>query len=157
MRPHSSKILVDLSLLTAIRSREKTRISLVVQWIRIHLAVQGTWIQSLVQEDSTCSRATKPRSHNFWACSPQLEEACTQLRRSINTKNKRMKFSKNEINHRDIMYNIMTAVNFILYIWKLLGEQILKILITRGGKNLKGKAKNQVTPIPNYLGIMELI
>ena len=55
------------------------------------------------------------------------------------------------------MYNIMTAVNFILYIWKLLGEQILKILITRGGKNLKGKAKNQVTPIPNYLGIMELI
>lgn len=54
------------------------------------------------------------------------------------------------------MYNMMTAVNFILYIWKLLGEQILKILITRE-KSLKGKAQNQVTPIPNYLGITELI
>ena len=135
MRPHSSKILVDLSLLIAVRSRGKTRASLVVRWIRTHLAVQGTWIQSLVQEDSICSRATKPRSHNFWACSLQLEKACARLRRPIDTKNKRTKFSKNEINHRDIMYNMMTAVNFILYIWKLLGEQILKILITRGKKS----------------------
>ena len=28
--------------------------SLVVQWIRIHLTFQGTWVQSLVWEDSTC-------------------------------------------------------------------------------------------------------
>ena len=30
-----------------------------VQWLRIHLPVQGTQVQSLVQEDSTCHRATK--------------------------------------------------------------------------------------------------
>ena len=34
--------------------------SLVVQWLRIHLPMQGTWVRSLVQEDSTCHGATKP-------------------------------------------------------------------------------------------------
>ena len=33
--------------------------SLVVQWLRIHPAMQGTQVQSLVQEDLTCCRATK--------------------------------------------------------------------------------------------------
>ena len=32
--------------------------SLVVQWTRIHLPMQGTQVQSLVQENSTCHRAT---------------------------------------------------------------------------------------------------
>ena len=31
-----------------------------VQWIRIRLPIQGTWVRSLVREDSTCHRATKP-------------------------------------------------------------------------------------------------
>ena len=39
--------------------------SLVVQGIRIHLPMQGTWIQSLVQEDSLYERATEPRCHNY--------------------------------------------------------------------------------------------
>ena len=46
--------------------------SLVVQWLRIHLPVQGTWFQSLVQEDPTCRGAIKFVSHNYWACVPQL-------------------------------------------------------------------------------------
>jgi len=37
----------------------------VVQWIRICLLMQGTWVQSLVQEDSTCRGATKPVCHNY--------------------------------------------------------------------------------------------
>ena len=36
------------------------RTSLVVQWFKIHLPVQGTRVQSLVQKDSTCHRAAKP-------------------------------------------------------------------------------------------------
>ena len=36
------------------------RTSLVVQWLRIYLPMQGTLIQSLVLEDSTYCRATKP-------------------------------------------------------------------------------------------------
>ena len=41
--------------------------SLVVQWIRICLPMQGTWVPSLIREDSTCRGTTKPRSHNYWA------------------------------------------------------------------------------------------
>ena len=42
--------------------------SLVAQWLRIHLPMQGTWVRVLVQEDPTCCRATKPMCHNYWAC-----------------------------------------------------------------------------------------
>ena len=38
-----------------------------VQWIRIHLPMQGTYVQSLVWEGSTCPTATKPMHHNHWA------------------------------------------------------------------------------------------
>ena len=47
--------------------------SLVVQWLRIHLAMQEILVQFLVREDPTCRRATKSvhqpsepaRSHNY--------------------------------------------------------------------------------------------
>ena len=39
----------------------------VVQWIRIGLRTQRTWVWSLVWEDSTCGRADKPMHHNHWA------------------------------------------------------------------------------------------
>ena len=35
------------------------------QWLRIHLPVQGTRVQALVQEDPTCHGATKPVHHNY--------------------------------------------------------------------------------------------
>ena len=33
--------------------------------MRICLPMQGTWVPSLVWEDSTCCRAVKPRHHNL--------------------------------------------------------------------------------------------
>ena len=33
--------------------------SLMFQWLRIHLPMQRTWVQSLVWESSTCCRATE--------------------------------------------------------------------------------------------------
>ena len=39
--------------------------SLVAQWLRIHLPMQGTWVRALVWEDPTCLRATKPICHNY--------------------------------------------------------------------------------------------
>ena len=43
--------------------------SLVAQWLRICLPMQGTRVQSLVREDPTChSGATEPVHHNYWAC-----------------------------------------------------------------------------------------
>ena len=45
--------------------------SLVAQWLRIHLPMQGTWVRALVQEDFTCRGATKPVCHDYWACAPR--------------------------------------------------------------------------------------
>ena len=80
--------------------------SLVVQWLRVCLPMQGTRVRALVWEDPTCRGATRPVSHSYWACasgacapqqerprqwgprtamsgprSPQLEEALAQKRR----------------------------------------------------------------------------
>ena len=41
------------------------RTSLVAQWIRICLPMQGTLVQSLVWDNSTCRRATQPLCHNY--------------------------------------------------------------------------------------------
>ena len=42
--------------------------SLVAQWLRIHLPMQGTQVWTVVREDPTCHGATKPMRHNYWAC-----------------------------------------------------------------------------------------
>ena len=39
--------------------------SLVVQWLRICLLMQGTRVRALVWEDPTCRGATRPVSHNY--------------------------------------------------------------------------------------------
>ena len=44
------------------------RTSLMAQWLRICLPVPGTQVLSLVQEDPTCLRVTKPVCHRYWAC-----------------------------------------------------------------------------------------
>ena len=41
--------------------------SLVVQWLRICLLKQGTWVLSLVLEDPRCRKPAKPTHHNYWA------------------------------------------------------------------------------------------
>ena len=43
-----------------------------VQWLRICLAVQGTLVLSLIQEDLTCCGATKPEHHDCRVSVPQL-------------------------------------------------------------------------------------
>ena len=42
--------------------------SLVAQWLRICLPMQGTRVRALVWEDPACRGATGPVSHNCWAC-----------------------------------------------------------------------------------------
>ena len=41
------------------------RASLVAQWLRICLTMQGTRVRALVWEDPTCHGATGPVSHNY--------------------------------------------------------------------------------------------
>ena len=46
--------------------------SLVAQWLRIRLPMQGTRVQALVREDPTCRGATRPVSHNYGDCMSQI-------------------------------------------------------------------------------------
>ena len=72
-------------------SKRGTGASLVAQWLRICLPMQGTRVRALVWEDPTCCGATRPVSHNYWACAsgayaPQQErprrwETCAPRRR----------------------------------------------------------------------------
>ena len=39
--------------------------SLVAQWLRIRLPMQGIRVGPLVREDPTCRGATKPMRHNY--------------------------------------------------------------------------------------------
>ena len=41
------------------------RASLVAQWLRICLLMQGTRVRALVWEDPICHGATRPVSHNY--------------------------------------------------------------------------------------------
>ena len=55
------------------------RASLVAQWLRIRLPMQGTQVQALVWEDPTCRRATKTVHHNYWArVLQQLKPMCLE-------------------------------------------------------------------------------
>ena len=53
------------------KKKNRVRGTSLVEWIGICLPVWGTWVRSLVQEDSTCRRATKLVQHNYWAPAPQ--------------------------------------------------------------------------------------
>ena len=53
---------------TSVALEAAARASLVVQWLGVCLPMQGTRVRALVWEGPTCHGATKPVSHNYWAC-----------------------------------------------------------------------------------------
>ena len=59
----NSKWIMDLS----VKQKKKSGVSLVAQWLRILLPMQGTRVRTLVRvrEDPTCRGATKPVRHNY--------------------------------------------------------------------------------------------
>ena len=60
-------VVIDLPLLAGHMATQKKdyRASLVAQWLRICLPMQGTRVRALVWEDPTCRGATRPVSHNY--------------------------------------------------------------------------------------------
>ena len=54
--------------MSAFPFKRQSRTSLVAQWLRICLPMQGTRVWALVWEDPTCRGATGPVHHNYWAC-----------------------------------------------------------------------------------------
>ena len=57
-RPNAAKTKINKFL-------KNLRASLVAQWLRICLLIQGTRVRALVWEDPTCRGATRPVSHNY--------------------------------------------------------------------------------------------
>ena len=83
-------------LLKGAASRDVAWTSLMVQWMGIHLPIQGTRVQSLVWEDSTCvgatearvpqllsPRATTAEARTPWSPRPRIREATAM--RSLRT------------------------------------------------------------------------
>ena len=56
-------LLGSIGILDGIRNNHGT--SLLAQWLRIRLPMQGTRVQALVWEDPTCLGAKKPVCHNY--------------------------------------------------------------------------------------------
>ena len=65
---NSSKRHNVFALVRPSNKRSKNWASLVAQRLRICLPMQGTRVWALVCEDPTCRGATRPVSHNYWAC-----------------------------------------------------------------------------------------
>ena len=53
-----------LGIRRAFKAEPRCRASLLAQWLRIHLPMQGTQVQTLLQEDPPCRRAAKPAHHS---------------------------------------------------------------------------------------------
>ena len=47
------------------KKKKKPQTSLMVQWLRMDLAMKGSQVQSQVQENPRCCRAAKPVGHNY--------------------------------------------------------------------------------------------
>ena len=61
--------------------------SLVVQWLRLYLPMQGTQVWSLLWEDATCHGEIKLVHHNYLACALQQESSLwsLQLEKSLSS------------------------------------------------------------------------
>ena len=57
--------IIDSENLVILLFKKQLGASLVEQWLRICLPMQGTRVRALVWEDPTCSGATRPVSHNY--------------------------------------------------------------------------------------------
>ena len=55
----------ELAGMHAVLKKGSSGASLVAQWLRICLPMQGTQVRALVWEDPTCRGATRPVSHNY--------------------------------------------------------------------------------------------
>ena len=60
--------------MSKLHGKDMWRASLVVQWLRIRLGMQGTAVRSLVPEDPTCLGAQLLKAAHSRDCAPQQEK-----------------------------------------------------------------------------------
>ena len=58
-------MLARMAIIKKSTNNKRWRASLVAQWLRVCLPMQGTRVRALVWEDPTCRGATRPASHNY--------------------------------------------------------------------------------------------
>ena len=79
---HEIVVMINKTMFCTLFKTEGT--SLVVQWLRIHLAMQGTWVWSWSGNwDPTYQGATKAAWHNYWACAPTGESVYCNKRSCV--------------------------------------------------------------------------
>ena len=81
-------------------------------WLKIHLLMQGAWVRSLVGEDPTYCRATKPLYHNYGhALEPfSVTREATSIKVWLN----KLQYIHN--NQREDVYPAHLEHSFFLYI-----------------------------------------
>ena len=65
MRKHFQVLDIIITIVLCVQKHTAEGTSLVAQWLRIRLPMQGTRVQGLVWEDPTCRGKTKPVRHNY--------------------------------------------------------------------------------------------
>ena len=60
-----SQKLVEITKVSNMLLKNALGASLVAQWLRVCLPMQGTRVRALVWGDPTCCEATRPVSHNY--------------------------------------------------------------------------------------------
>ena len=112
--------------------------SLLAQWLRILLPIQGAQVQSLVFEDFTGYRAKKPICHNDWVCAPnylshsgsrarapqqgsglcwpQLQKGFTQQRRPSTAKKKKKKKSSHILHGHKLLTQNRWLIKFFVFL-----------------------------------------
>jgi len=63
--PHTRDLICEKGAFVDVTKLRVWGTSLLVQWLRICFAVQGTGVQSLGREVLTCHGAPKPMCHNY--------------------------------------------------------------------------------------------
>ncbi|KAJ8783146.1 hypothetical protein J1605_009754 [Eschrichtius robustus] len=61
--PHLPRIFNILPIFESLK--KKPGASLVAQWLRVRLPMQGTWVGALAWEDPACRGATEPVGHSY--------------------------------------------------------------------------------------------
>ena len=77
------------------------RISLVVHWLRNHSAMQGTQVPSLVQEDPTSPKATKPTGVDYQAHAPEPRSHSSRSPGGLGSALHKRRHRREECTHRN--------------------------------------------------------
>ena len=126
-----------LSLVVSQNKKPRTGTSLVIQWLRLHLPMQGMWVGSLVRE---------LRSHMPWGQNLNIEQKpyCKTLVKTLSSphpKKKNLKKKKGSMGHKDQKISLIKC--HVTYVHKWSSTSYLHL----GISICKCNGESQITSI----------